>query len=341
MINLSNILHNDTLFSAFPNHLAGKYEPPTIIYTLSNTIHSTLFNFNKFVKDLNLEAFDDENSILPCECEGSEFKDSHHKHIVSGDVKSIVTNVRLRDLFLKGPQYREPVSIDMKKAKDEIFLSIDQLIKQWSTTKKIDRLVFEDWKHILLEILDKRILNIVNKSNFESLKPLLEQKSIKDSLKALHERFVICPIDKAASNVAFVCKRFYASILLKELDLYSINSNDDSTYISISETLFDEIIINQKKELGKFGITATDESEGLPSMYWTPKKHKVPSKARFIVAAKRCTIKPLAKCITAILKRFQTQIANYNASSKSYSNINSFWVVQNKEPVILQWINLI
>ena len=104
---------------------------------------------------------------------------------------------------------------------------------------------------------------------------------------ALHERFVICPIDKAASNLAFVFKRFYASILLKELDLYSINSNDDPTYISISETLFDEIIINQKKDLGKFGITATDESEGLPSMYWTPKKHKVPSKARFIVAAKK------------------------------------------------------
>ena len=249
MINLPNILHNGTLFSAFPNHLAGKYEPPTIIYTLSNTIHSTLFNFNKFVKDLNLEAFDDENSILPCECEGSEFKDSHHKHIVSGDVKSIVTNVQLRDLFLKGPQYKEPVSIDMKKAKDEIILSIDQLIKQWSTTKKIDQLVFEDWKHTLLEILDKRILNIVNKSNFESLKPLLEQKSIKDSLKALHERFVICPIDKAASNVAFVCKRFYASIFLKELDLYSINSIDDPTYISISETLFDEIITNQKNNL--------------------------------------------------------------------------------------------
>ena len=64
MINLPNILHNETPFSAFPNHLAGKYEPTTVIYTLSNTIHSTLFNFNKFVKDLNLEAFNDDNSIL-------------------------------------------------------------------------------------------------------------------------------------------------------------------------------------------------------------------------------------------------------------------------------------
>ena len=73
----------------------------------------------------------------------------------------------------------------MKKAKYEIILSIDQLIKQWSNTKKIDRLVFEDWKHTLLKILDKRILNIVNKSNFESLKFLFKQKSIRDSLKSI------------------------------------------------------------------------------------------------------------------------------------------------------------
>ena len=59
------------------------------------------------------------------------------------------------------------------------------------------------------------------------------------------------------------------------------------------------------------------------------------------MAAKRCTIKPLVNCITVILKRFQTQIANYNASSKSYSNINSFWIVHNKEPVITAMDNVI
>ena len=75
----------------------------------------------------------------------------------------------------------------------------------------------------------QRILDIVNKSNFESLP---EHKSIRDSLKALHKIFVICPIDKAASNVTFVYKHFYASILLKELECNSINSNDDLTYIS-------------------------------------------------------------------------------------------------------------
>ena len=68
--------------------------------------------------------------------------------------------------------------------------------------------------------------------------------------------------------------------------------------------------------------------------------HKIPSKASFIVAAKCCTIKSLVKCITAILKRFRKHISNYCASSKSFTHINSFWVVQNKQPVVSAMDNL-
>ena len=341
LINLPNILHDKLLLSTFPNHLAGIYEPPTVIYTLTDTIHSSLFNFNKFVKDINLDAFNINNSLLPCECNNSDHKNPHHNHIVSGDVQNLVTNTKLRALFLKGPKYREPVTINLKNAKDAITTSIDQLIKHWSDTKKIDTVIFNDWKHTLFEILDKRILDVNNKSNFKKFKPLLEQKSIKASLKELHERFVICPIDKAASNVAIVCKRFYATVLSKELDLIKSNNLPvNPTYLSITQPLLDEIIAKQKIELNEFGIPVSDENEGLPNMYWTPKMHKIPSKARFIVAAKCCTIKPLAKCITAILKRFQTQISNYCASSKSFTHINSFWVVQNKQPVISAMDNL-
>ena len=70
-------------------------------------------------------------------------------------------------------------------------------------------------------------------------------------------------------------------------------------------------------------------------MYWIPKMHKDPIKFRFIVAAVKCSLKPLAKTITNILKRFYKQIETYNLKSKYYSGgINTFWVVQDKEPVL-------
>ena len=72
----------------------------------------------------------------------------------------------------------------------------------------------------------------------------------------------------------------------------------------------------------------------LPSMHWTPKMHKVPSKSRFIVAASKCTTKELAKEITAILKLFYRQIENYNKKLQFGNHINSFWVVKNKDPFV-------
>ena len=38
-------------------------------------------------------------------------------------------------------------------------------------------------------------------------------------LTRLHKNFVIVPVDKASNNYTFVCKRFYISILIEELDL--------------------------------------------------------------------------------------------------------------------------
>ena len=65
------------------------------------------------------------------------------------------------------------------------------------------------------------------------------------------------------------------------------------------------------------------------------KMHKDPMIFRFIVAAVKCSLKPLAKTITNILKRFYTQIENYNLKSRYFSGgINTFWVVQDKEPIL-------
>ena len=44
---------------------------------------------------------------------------------------------------------------------------------------------------------------------------------------SLKEDFVIVPIDKAANNVAFICKHFYALTIKKELNLDCHLSNQD------------------------------------------------------------------------------------------------------------------
>jgi len=71
---------------------------------------------------LNL-YIDDEVSFTtdstPCECESSTFCDPHHKHIITGDLR-LIENTKLRKLLTKGPNYREPCSINFSKALTEI-----------------------------------------------------------------------------------------------------------------------------------------------------------------------------------------------------------------------------
>ena len=65
-------------------------------------------------------------------------------------------------------------------------------------------------------------------------------------LNILQEQYIVCPIDKAANNIAFICKKYsanniafiynkyYVQVLLKELRLLNTTSN---TYQQASDTL--------------------------------------------------------------------------------------------------------
>ena len=140
------------------------------------------------------------------------------------------------------------------------------------------------------------------------------------------------PIDKAANNVAFVCKRYYALVLFKELGLVGSST---STYSNISQHAPDDIIKRHQIEMkSKFNISVPDNMLSLPDIYWTPKLHKTPVKFRFIIASKRCTTKVLSKHVSSVFSLFQRQIETYHSKAHFYSGIKLNWIVQNREPVI-------
>ena len=69
-------------------------------------------------------------------------------------------------------------------------------------------------------------------------------------------------------------------------------------------------------------------------MYWMPKMHKNPVKARFIIASHKSSIKPLARTIISIFRLFFRQTQTYNDKCRFFTGVNTFWVVQNNKPVI-------
>ena len=75
---------------------------------------------------------------------------------------------------------------------------------------------------------------------------MLRDPEVISYLNILHEQYVMCPIDKAGNNIAFMCKKFYVQVLLKELGLLTTTSN---TYQQLNDTLHN-IIQQQNDPLG-------------------------------------------------------------------------------------------
>ena len=329
MINMPKLLHTNDLEKAYPK-LAGDYKVPTVVYTLAKSIHSSIFNYSEFVESLDIETFIKDSSCLPCSCDNSAFRDDHHNHIITGNL-DIVQNPELRQLLMKGPKYREAVPVDFSKARGEIVKGIDGIITTWSTKKSLSKIVFKEWKIKLIKLLDERIKSLSNSIKPIKFRPLLKQHLVKETLNELHEKYVITPVDKASGNVAIICKRFYAQVLLEELN---INATNENTYEKVTNKTEEQIIKTHITNLKKFKHTIDVEMKKLPLMYWIPKIHKTPTKSRFIVAGVKCTVKPLAKSITTVLKKFYEQIENYNKVRHYYSGVKTFWCVQNKDPIL-------
>ena len=306
MINLPSILHDKEVIRSVPS-FAKTFTPPTVVFSLNPPIRSKIFNFNKFVTTLDVEAFLQDESILPCNCSDSPYKDKHHGHIISGDLR-LVTNNKLRKLFTKGPKYREKKFVDWEKIEVGLLDSVKKCAKVWCEKNKQDEIILKEWVLTVSNKINKKISFLKTSRDLEPIREILKNPECINSLNKLHYDFVVVPIDKASGNIGFVCKMFYAEVLVKELGLR--NSSPCATYEKTDIPLND--IVEQDCDfLAKnFKLFVPPESKKLPHIYWLPKLHKNPIKFRFIIAAPDCSIKLLAKSLNKIFKLFINRLKN-------------------------------
>ena len=59
----------------------------------------------------------------------------------------------------------------------------------------------------------------------KTTKPVLKNYSSLSCLENLQKKFVLVPIDKAANNIAFICKSFYMKHILGEVGVSDLPSN--------------------------------------------------------------------------------------------------------------------
>ena len=152
----------------------------------------------------------------------------------------VIENVKLRELVAKGPKYREPNKINWQSMETMVSNSTDLYAEQWSKREQVDLKYLSEWKDQIKELVVERISSL--KEKIQSPKPkILNDPDVKDTLRRLHDDFVLVPADKAANNVIVVRKKYHIETLIKELGINTTNISPNSTYIPSTDS-FDEIL---------------------------------------------------------------------------------------------------
>lgn len=140
-----------------------------------------------------------------------------------------------------GPNFREPCTINFSKTLTEIKTDLDSCIDKMANKTKKEASNFSAWKESVLTAVKQKIELLKNKYHPMKTYPVLQDPEVLSYLENLQQHYVIVPIDKAANNFAFICKKFYVSRLLTEVGIHTFVASD--TYSQVNDTK--ENIINE------------------------------------------------------------------------------------------------
>jgi hypothetical protein len=123
-----------------------------------------------------------------------------HKHYCYG--------LYLRDVFAKGPTYREPKSINWKHNYEILMDSVEDYARQLAKREKEDLDILSEWVKSVRSLIQIRI-NKLSGSMSSRCTSIFKDPNVAKHLFFLHDKYVIVSADKAHSNIVCVCKSHY------------------------------------------------------------------------------------------------------------------------------------
>ena len=176
----------------------NKTEQISTINTLTKITRSKIFNHKEFIKVLDTKQILDNMINLPCNCTIPPFTDPNHGHIVNGDIR-IVQNI---------------VSINLSNSKTEIKHSLTKFFSHWWKKNGVPFKCFTHSISIVMGKVNNKIKRLKSTFKFSKVKQVPRNPKVISYLNVLQEHYVMCPNDKAANNIAFICKK-YVQIMSK------------------------------------------------------------------------------------------------------------------------------
>ena len=226
-----------------------------------------------------------------------------------------------------GAKFRETPKLNKHFLMKTFEESIDKVIKGLICKTHLPLHAFDPWRSTLLKLL--RTETQKHKHEFDHYNSVLKDNAVVHYIQKLHKRFVIIPIDKAANNFAFVCKKFYIDVLRKELGITVQGAAVGNNVYQPVRFSMNYIFGEHSKFLAEYNISLDEANKHIPFLYWTSKQHKTPYKSRFIAGACKCTTKQISIEVALALKCIKTQFKNYCNVIKKRTGLSYYWSIDN------------
>ena len=309
-LDLKKLLYSQDNISLFPKTL--KY--PTATYKLDRALGSMIYNYRQFTQEVSLEQIEK----LPCPCNLPEYvgyKDTFHGHVCTGNL-DVVKDIELRSILGRGSKFRFFKPVAKRKYINILEMDINRFIIKTSYKHGIPITAFFLWKKAVFT----QITRCINAGTCKRLE--FNFKQIKSQIEKLQNIFIITPVDKATNNFAFICKKFYAQVIAKEL---SSNGTYERYDYNCNALIKKQIIANAGYE-----IKVDKSFHNIPFFFCTPKFHKNPVKFRFITSSVSTVNKPLCICINNFLDRLKANIITVSNNATYKWN----WIVEKNQDIL-------
>ena len=135
--------------------------------------------------------------------------------------------------------------------------------------------------------------------------------------------YILVPADKAADNVVVVWRLYYVNTFKRELV--------DTNAYKLQPSLSERVIVDWHgcHTALHFGVEAKENQDKVHTLYWLPKLHKNPYKARFIANSSSCMTTELSKlfCLLKIQVKILDKLKarDFNSTSLSAYNFSTLY----------------
>ena len=153
-------------------------------------------------------------------------------------------------------------------------------------------------------------------------KPKSSFRHLKQSIQEFHRKYVLVPADNAANNVGVVCRFHYIITLKQELDGTRAYKETDSDEMYVVNAHLNELAVT-------FSVCVSVGRGKVLTIYWLPKLHKRPYKARCIANSSSSTTTERSKLLNSCLTAIKSHVIRYCETTYETSNKNWFWSVNN------------